>query len=219
MKIQKINQRGTLFIFDLILDFYTGTVNIYAINGKKYFFIIDTYMGPKPIKEIKEYLYTTYGKKPFIVFNTHFHFDHIWGNCAFTDTVIISHKQCYNNIIKFSKEELANYTQYQQGKVKIILPSLTFDKSISFSEEKVIFFHSSGHTNGSASCYDEYDKVLHTGDNVEEPIPFITDSTNLDEYDKSLQSYIKIKPKIIISSHSNIVDEKLIKENIIYINN
>ncbi len=82
MNIKQVGKRGLLFTFyELKNANYDCVTNVYVINGKDHFFICDTYLGPFYMKIIKDYLETNFGKKEYIIFNSHSHWDHIWGNC------------------------------------------------------------------------------------------------------------------------------------------
>lgn len=74
MKIRKIKDRGVLFThsnpgWDL---------NVYLIMGRKCNYIIDTGLGSLSIDPIKDYIKND--NKKTIVINTHYHWDHVWGN-------------------------------------------------------------------------------------------------------------------------------------------
>ncbi|MHA1187765.1 MAG: MBL fold metallo-hydrolase [Candidatus Heimdallarchaeota archaeon] len=107
MKIQKLSERGIVFVFDDFTtpEYYCPT-NIYAINGEKYIFLCDTYLGPEIMQKVVAHLEKEFGKKPFVIFNSHKHWDHYWGNCYFNDTVIISHKLTVDLIKRDYEEEL-----------------------------------------------------------------------------------------------------------------
>ncbi|RLD53853.1 MAG: Zn-dependent hydrolase [Bacteroidetes bacterium] len=217
MIIEKIGTRGILFTFELIMDNFIGTVNVYLINTEHYIFICDTFTGPNAMNQIISYIKLYFEQKPIIIFNSHSDFDHFWGNCAFKDSIIISSNLCRKNIlqpeqIKFLKEN----KNLQSGDVSILPPNLTFQQKLLFPSEDIYFFCSPGHTKDSASCYDKLDEVLFAGDNVEEPIPYLN-YPNLEDYISSLNYYLKLSAKIIIPGHGQITNDLLIKKNLEYI--
>ncbi|TDX48802.1 glyoxylase-like metal-dependent hydrolase (beta-lactamase superfamily II) [Orenia marismortui] len=219
LEIKKVGNRGVLFKFFYLQDTGFGvTTNVYLINTKNYVFVCDTFLGPDSMKEVKNYIDINLPNKIIIIFNSHYDWDHIWGNCIFKENIIISHKLCRNNIIRAGEKELEVYSEYKRGDVEIIPPNLTFDNKISFEEEGVEFFHSPGHTNGSASCIDLVDKVLFAGDNVEYPIPYFQ-ADNIYDYKDTLEKYLNLDIKKVIPGHGEISNKSLIKENITYINN
>ncbi|MPN12311.1 hypothetical protein SDC9_159627 [bioreactor metagenome] len=71
--------------------------------GGKYNYIIDTGFGTLSIDPIKEYIDKN-NNIPIIVINTHYHWDHIWGNNSLQNSMIISHKLC-REMIKSTWED------------------------------------------------------------------------------------------------------------------
>ncbi|MBM3292490.1 MBL fold metallo-hydrolase [Candidatus Bathyarchaeota archaeon] len=215
MEFQRVNSRGYLFSFTE--PYFT---NIYVINGDKHIIFLDTYLGPDVVKETKKKLFEEgISDKPFIVFNSHADYDHYWGNQEFSDSWIIAHDSSYKRIQTQGKESLTRYEKMQRGEVKITLPNLLFRKKLTLPEDKIEFFHSPGHTGDSASCWDQVDRVLFVGDNLESPFPQIN-LLNLKEWQTSLEEYTKIDPKTIITGHTVIQNNKnLLTNNYDYIKN
>ena len=212
MKVQQIGTRGIMFTFYELDNYPT---NVFVIHGLTHTFVCDTFLGPASMEEVKNYFRYNYEEKPFIVFNSHFHWDHIWGNCAFS-SMIIAHTLCRESIIQEGESELEQYDEYRQGEVNIVLPNCTFHKRISFPEEGVEFFYTPGHTRDSASCIDLVDDTLFVGDNVEAPIPYLF-YENLKEYSCTLQKLLDMDATNIIPGHGTICDESLVYENQAYI--
>jgi cyclase len=213
MNVKEIGKRGLLFTFYELDNYPT---NVFVINGKTHVFICDTFLGPEPMEEIKNYLRYHHVENPYIIFNSHSHWDHIWGNCAFESSLIVSHVLCRDIIMKEAESELERYQEYNQGNVRIILPNVTFKERISFPEEGIELFYSPGHTVDSASLLDRIDNTLFVGDNIEAPIPYLF-YKNLTEYTHTLQTYITMEADTIIPGHGTIPDESLLKENLEYV--
>jgi glyoxylase-like metal-dependent hydrolase (beta-lactamase superfamily II) len=192
--------------------------NVYAIISTKRVFIIDTFLGPKPMDEVKSQL-TKEGitGKPFVIFNTHADYDHYWGNQSFEDSIIIAHDQTYKRIRTQGEEGLRQYATQAMGAVRLTPPNLVFRKRIAFMEEGVEFFYTPGHTGDSSSCYDSVDHVLLPGDNLEAPYPYVN-LLNLKEYTQSLEEYKRLEAKVIIPGHDPPqLDGTLLDENLNYI--
>jgi len=218
MKIQKLSERGIAFTFDDLSspEYYCPT-NIYAINGDKHIFLCDTYLGPEIMEKVVEHLEKEFGKKPFVIFNSHSHWDHHWGNCYFDKAVIFSQKLTVGLIEKNGEDELKRNEKYLRGKVVLKLPEKTFDKeNKEYENENVEFFHSPGHTEDSSSCYDSISKTLFVADNVEVPIPYIT-SSDLSVYIATMKNYLNYPAEIIIPGHGDVSDKKLIEANLRYL--
>ena len=213
MEKTKIGNRGISFTFHELNEFATY---VYLINTESNIFIVDTFLGPKSMNGIKRYILGNFPNKNIIIFNTHFHWDHIWGNCAFPNSDIIAHSQCRKNIQTHSKEELEKFKQYRQGEVAIVYPNITFEDRLIFHNDGIEIFYSPGHSVGSASLYDKIDKVLYVGDNVEFPIPYFCDN-NFDEYINTLEKYLTIDFEMLLTGHSGAVNRELLMGHIEYI--
>lgn len=216
MRVKRIGSRGILFTFsDLVGTKYDCTTNLYVIHGREYLFICDTFLGPEAVQPVKEYIQTHFPGKAVILFNSHADWDHVWGNCAFDADLIIAHRACQTRMKNEGSADLAKYAQFQRGPVRLVLPNLTFEERLSFPEEGVEFFHSPGHTADSATCYDRVDRVLFAGDNVEDPIPYLTPGF-LDDHRASLRRYLDIQAGLVIPGHGEAATRELIRRNLEY---
>jgi glyoxylase-like metal-dependent hydrolase (beta-lactamase superfamily II) len=213
MKTQDVGTRGAVFEFD---DPYL--TNVYLINAIDHVFICDTFCGPLSMEHIKAYIDEIgAATKPIVVFNSHHHYDHIWGNCAFEDDIKISTTHCRNEILNSGAEALEKYGDHKKGDVRIVLPSDLFETRRLFSRDKVEFFYTPGHSVDSASCIDMEDRVLFVGDNVESPIPLLY-SSDLVSYATTLQGYLEMEWDCYVPSHDPPSrDKDLIKENLDYV--
>ncbi|MHA2078487.1 MAG: MBL fold metallo-hydrolase [Candidatus Thorarchaeota archaeon] len=215
MEVEKIGSRGLLFSFK---DPYL--TNVYVIIGKKQIFVLDTSLGSEPMQFVRQTLEEEdLGEKTVVVFNSHGDYDHYWGNGVFDNALIIGHMYCRTRIIEESDSALRKYIDHRRGEVIIRAPSLVFFKRLEFPEEDVTFFYTPGHTIDSASCYDEVDKIVFVGDNVESPLPYVY-NTNLAQFSETLKSYRDMDWNVMIASHDPpLHDRILLEKNIEYISN
>jgi len=213
MKVQKVGSRGYVFTFE---DPYK--LNIYVINGEEHIFICDTGFGSDSVNELLDYLRTIdIHSKPFIVFNSHADYDHVWGNHVFKESEIIAHELSPEIFQKEGEEILEKYEKHKRGEVVLTPPNRLFKEKIVFKVEGVEFYHSPGHTLESSSCFDHKEKILFVGDNIEFPFPYIN-FLNLENYCDSLREYLTRNAKIIISGHDEVMfDESLIQKNLQYL--
>lgn len=217
MEVQQIGTRGYLFIFEFG-DVGTDTTNVYLLKGEKHWFVIDTFLGPAAISQIKAYLGTDFAERSMIVVNTHAHFDHFWGNCAFQKATIVGHVLCKQGI---NRKQQVGYLRknagLQKGKVELVAPDVTFEKRMIFEADGVELFHSPGHTRDSISVIDRKDQVLLVGDNVGLPIPSIYPGVQVAEYIETLETYLSLGLPHIVSSHYNQIETDLIDANLKYL--
>lgn len=219
LNIKKIHKRGLLFSFEeLNQPPFNCITNVYVIVGKENYFICDTYLGPYFMKKVKTHLELNYGMKKYIVFNSHNHWDHIWGNCEFRDSQIISHERCKELIEAHGEDDLVRHKkQFAKDDVDIVLPNATFVNKMMFDKEGLEFFFSPGHSEDSSSCFDFEDKTLFVGDNIDDPIPSFLCWGELETYKATLKNYLSYKPERVIQSHGDVMDSDVIIQNINYL--
>jgi len=219
MKIEKVSNRGLLFTFDeLNIAPYNCKTNVYVIIGKNDYYICDTYLGPYFMKKIKHHLELNYGLKNYIVFNSHSHWDHIWGNCEFKESKIIAHEKCREFLLDSGLEDLELLkNQFAKEDIEIILPNITFSTVIKFEDDELEFFYSPGHSEDSASCFDHREKTLFVGDNIDDPIPSFMCWWNLAAYRETLKKYELFNAERVVQSHGPIISPDVILQNIEYL--
>jgi glyoxylase-like metal-dependent hydrolase (beta-lactamase superfamily II) len=213
MKVQEVGSRGYVFTFE---DPYK--LNIYVINGDQTIFFCDTGFGSDSVDQILEFLEKqSITSKPFIAFNSHADYDHVWGNHIFEGSDIIAHELSPEIFEKEGEEILELNSAHKRGDVILTPPNRLFKDRIVFEEEGVEFYHSPGHTLESSSCFDIKEKILFVGDNIESPFPYVN-FLNLDEYIETLEKYLARNAKIIISGHDEIMyNDNLIRKNLEYL--
>lgn len=207
MNIKEIRNRGILFTYD---NPSGCDLNIYLIKGERYNYIIDTGLGSLCVEPIKEYLGSN--SKQLIVINTHYHWDHVWGNGSFEDCLIISHKLCRDRI-QSEWEDMLNKNNYRcSGEVKKILPNLVFEDELYFVDDKVKLFYTPGHTIDSISILDEEEKVLILADNIGETMEDILPTLYCEKelYINSLKKYEKLDFDVCISGHNKVLKKDVI---------
>ena len=200
MKAVKISDRNIMFFKPTIYNF---NLNLGLILGNNRNYIIDTGVGSGSVKPILDYIGDD--KKPIVVINTHWHWDHIWGNWVFKDSMIISHSICRILANRHWDEDIKKHAKHiADGEVHKKLPNLVFEDKLYFPDDGISIFHSPGHTADSISVYDEIDKVLHAGDNIGDTddiiVPHI--DTDLETFKKLISLYGGYDFDICISGHN-----------------
>jgi len=182
---------------------YGWDLNLGLILGDNRNYVIDTGVGKSSVQPILEYI--SGDKKPIVVINTHWHWDHVWGNWCFEDALIISHPTCRDLLDKHWDEEVEINSQHViDGDVHKKLPSLVFENELYFPDDKIKIFHSPGHTRDCISVYDERDKVLHAGDNIGDTNEIILPEidTDFEAFGKLIKLYGTYDFDICISGHN-----------------
>ena len=208
---QQISSRTHTITFD-------DGISLLLICGDRYDLLCDTHLGPESMDYVNEYRSLHQDHTDLVIFNSHSDWDHIWGNCAFPDAIIIAHESCRERMQERGSFDLSRNLDKTRGKVTLRLPNLTFETRMSFENEDIMFIHAPGHTVDSSLCFDRRDQVLYVGDLIEDPIPYL-DFEDLDTYIETLAFIRDFPAKTLLSAHSGIVNRDLIDSNIRYIRN
>ncbi len=211
MEIKNINERNIKISFPEL-----GQTNILIIYGQKFTYICDTFLGPEAMDGVKDMLIEDNRTQPIIVFNSHGDWDHVWGNCTFSNSIIVAHYKCREYLENNFFKDLEKNIQYAKGEIVLCYPNLLYEERLFFPDDEVEFFYTPGHTEDSSSCYDRKTKTLYVGDNVEAPLP-ILQSKDLKSYINTLEKYIEMQPKAIITGHGKEGSMSLIKSNLDYL--
>ncbi|WBL49167.1 MBL fold metallo-hydrolase [Clostridium estertheticum] len=150
--------------------------------------------------------------KQIIVINTHYHWDHTWGNGSFENCMIISHKLCRETLQSEWTDMIQNNSHRCYGEVKMNLPNLVFEQELYFPEDKIRLFYSPGHTIDSISVLDEEEKVLVVADNIGESMEDIIPSLDCDKevYMNTIKKYEQMDFDTCISGHNTVLNKKVI---------
>jgi cyclase len=213
MIVTPVGQRGRVISFPEL-----GTTNIYLVLAPRRTFVCDTFLGPEPMAQVKALLAAEGRTQPIVVFNSHKDWDHVWGNCAFPDAQFVSTEECAVNLRKHFAGELEEYGDMAQGEVVPVYPILLFTDRLIFSEDRVLFLATPGHTSGSGSCLDMEDSVLYVGDNVESPIPHLLWS-DLAAYGRTLDLYLRMRPAAFVTGHGQLetMTADTVRANLAYV--
>ncbi|PCJ18943.1 MAG: hypothetical protein COB02_09425 [Candidatus Cloacimonadota bacterium] len=209
MNPTQISNRGFLFKFDDTNSNFSQETNVYVVIAKNKVFVADTHCGCDSMGYVKDFIKEKCPLHEIVVINTHYDWDHVFGNYAFKDKTIIAHQKTYQLLNKFWFKMFENNKKYTDGDCSKCLPNLLFKEELGFMQEDVRIFYTPGHTSDSISIYDKKDKVLFVADNLELPLPYLQDP-HLDRYVKSLDKYEAINFDTLICSHNGVIDRSVI---------
>ena len=211
MKTIKISDRHYIFQDDLGV----WKLNIHLIRALNNNYIIDTGLGSESIKPILDLIRDD--KKPIVVVNTHYHWDHIWGNGCFKDSKIIAY-YLTNKLIETNWEiDIKENERFIKGEAKKTLPNHLIKRTLRFPEDHIEIFFAPGHTADGINVYDSLEKVLNVGDNIgdsmDELVPELETSKEI--YLVSLNKYKEYDVNYVVSGHNEVTDafvfDKIIK--------
>ncbi|MGM0380076.1 MAG: MBL fold metallo-hydrolase [Bacillota bacterium] len=219
MKFRKLKEGAYFLTIEKDISSLDEEMYFYLKVSDKKIILTDTHLGKKSMEPIIDFIKkNSWENKEIIIFNSHSDWDHIWGNCAFKDPKIISHRLCKERIEKVGENILKQKSCYKMGEVEIVKPNIIFNNEYELKDEKIILKHTPSHTKDSACLYD-YDKnIIYVGDILEKPIPFIR-TKDLDKYIEVLRWIKNLEVDKIITAHSGIVKKELVDKTIEYIKN
>ncbi|MGL4696383.1 MBL fold metallo-hydrolase [Enterococcus larvae] len=201
MIINELSSRHIIFTEDM----GDWELNIHLILGEKYNYLIDTGLGSLSTAPIKKYLEAE--TKQLLVINTHYHWDHIWGNNEFTESMIIAHRMTKELIMEKWEAMRAEKNMFSRGAVALNLPNLVFDGTLYFPEDQIRLFHSPGHTVDTISVLDEKEQILNVsdniGDSVEELLPSL--ETENKDYAATIKMYQALDVRYCVSGHNKVL--------------
>lgn len=208
MKIQKLSARNVLFSF----QYPEWNLHLHLILGKHLDFLIDTGMGRENVEPILLYRAQQHRTQELVIINTHYHFDHVWGNVFFENAQIIAHAKCPDRIVQDWDNAVKTYSMFWTKEVRIVLPNRLLCDEMHFPDEGIRIFAAGGHTPDGISVWDEVEGVLNVGDNIgdtmEQVVPEL--ECSVEEYRVALAKYRALSPRYIVSGHNDVCTQKVL---------
>lgn len=208
MKIHQITERNIVFTF----EYPEWDLNLHLILGEHRDYLIDTGMGRENIDPILNFRRERQRNKELIIVNTHYHFDHIWGNYLFKDHLIIAHRDAPRMIEQDRDHAVKRYHEFWSDEIEKVLPHLLVSDELYFADDKILLFVASGHSIDGLSVLDEIDGVLNVGDNIgdtmEQLVPELECST--EEYRQALEKYQALNFRHLVSGHNILCDKSVL---------
>ena len=195
-----------------------------AIIGSNWAILVDTLAVPQETLEMRAYIEENLGVQVRYIVNTIYHADHTFGNCFFPGAVVIGHTLCRklmaeNNIaaLEEAKEQNPEF-----DKVKIQLPSLTFDSgtiSIQIGKRHIKIFPTPGNSPDGLSVLVREDRVLFAGDTFL-PLPTVVEG-NIEQLSETIKSIGKMSLENVVQGHGDVIlrgeIEQAVKNNLDYL--
>lgn len=208
MKVHSISKRHVLFEY----RYPQWNLNLHLILGEKYDFLIDSGMGRSTVEPILAFRQQHHCSNPMMIINTHYHFDHIWGNYLFKDSLIVAHSSCVPLIQQNWESDIKQYHAFWDEEIEQCLPNLLFEKELYFAQEGIRIFHTPGHSMDGISVFDELEGVLNVGDNIGDTMQAIVPELECESsvYLQSLDKYENLPFQYLISGHNRLCDRSVI---------
>ena len=194
-----------------VIVFVTGETGILAI---------DTGLGPSNGKIVADMAQRLAPGKKLFLTTTHFHPEHAAGEGGFPPETVILRAAAQQKELEQRHAELltqfrrnAEFAPYLEGADKLRTPDITFDESMRLDLGGVsvrLLWYGAGHTEGDEMIFVEQDRVLITGDVVQNKVVPAVATGNLESWIRVLDKLELLKPQIVLPTHSRVGDGSLI---------
>lgn len=195
-----------------------------AIVGSNWAVLVDTLALPEETLEMRAYLEDTLGVQVRYIVNTIYHADHTFGNCFFPGAVVIGHALCRKMMAENNYQALENAQEQNSDfrKVKITLPSLTFDSgtlSLQIGKRHIKIFPTPGSSPDGISVLVREDRVLFSGDAFL-PLPIVVEG-DVDQSSETIKAIAKMSLENIVQGHGDVIlrgeIDQAVKSNLNYL--
>ncbi|MEM9771581.1 MAG: MBL fold metallo-hydrolase [Cyanobacteria bacterium P01_D01_bin.73] len=164
VKFEVIPIRGNIYV----IAGTNGAGNIGVLMGEIGPILIDSQV-PGVTNDLQTVILNAFNRRPGMLINTHWHFDHTGGNEVFGETglTIIAHENARVRMAAGQVIESLNRTIPPAPEVA--LPAVTFTESMEFhvnGEVTQAFYVPNAHTDGDIVIHFKNSNVIHTGDLV-----------------------------------------------------
>jgi len=151
------------------------SANAGIVIGKDAVLVVDTLTSAREAEQFLADIRNITDKPVRYVVNTHYHLDHAFGNCVFTDigAMVIGHARCRESLIRTGERTLENPAMYGLPKdfwagTKIKAPCVSFEQEMTVdlggTTVKLIHSDMASHTAGSIVVVVPEQRVLFAGD-------------------------------------------------------
>jgi glyoxylase-like metal-dependent hydrolase (beta-lactamase superfamily II) len=137
--------------------------------------------------------------------NTHHHGDHTYGNWLLPPGIpILAHRRCREEMLRTGLVAQILFPTVDYGKVELLPPTLTFDKTITLHVDQVrveLIFVGPAHTVGDVIAWLPDQGVVFTGDIVfHGGHPFLTEGS-LANYPAALERLRELGARVLVPGH------------------
>jgi glyoxylase-like metal-dependent hydrolase (beta-lactamase superfamily II) len=195
-------------------------LNVGVVIGEDAVLIIDTRASHRQARELIDELGDITSLPVRWVVNTHWHWDHVFGNSQFPDAEIWGHELCEIALVSrgeemktAAKEWLPHQHHDEIDQVEIVPPRRTFAEraSIGIGRDVDLSYHGFGHTDADIVVTVPDADVSFFGDLVEEGAPPSFGDSYPVAWPLTLRLAFQSMPGTIVPGHGDVVDSKFVQ--------
>jgi glyoxylase-like metal-dependent hydrolase (beta-lactamase superfamily II) len=208
-------------VFTRRFDFLDQQIGV--VLGGDDVLLVDTRSGPAHAREVMAELRALTPNPVSIVVDTHWHWDHAFGNAALRPATIWGHLRTAERLrtegearlasVREHVAELAGLAEALEG-VVIDPPDRTFDDRVIVEVGDRIVelaFHGRGHTDADISVHVADAKVLFAGDLLEaDASPSFGDSYPLD-WPAAIEGLLPLATGVVVPGHGSVGDRAFVE--------
>ena len=188
-----------------------------VVLGSDRVFVFDTLHSPQAVAPLRALVDEIAGARRVVVVDSHYHWDHVYGNAAFAGCDIVAHRSCRRLILAEAESESEKVPEPPVEGVP--LPSIGFGDRLRYSDDTstIHLIHTPGHTSDSIILYYDEDELLFGGDTVEWPFPSLALRDGEETYLKTLRQLNQLPVARVVPAHGPVMGKEIIDANQRYV--
>lgn len=195
-------------------------LNIGVILGEDGVLVIDTRASEREAAELLDELGTLTPKPVRWVVNTHWHWDHAYGNAVFEDAEIWGHELCQialetrgEEMKASAKTWLPEASHDEIDRVRIVAPTKTFSEraTVAIGRSVELSYHGFAHTDNDIVVTVPQGDVAFFGDLIEEGAPPNFGDSHPVAWPLTLRLASESLPTTIVPGHGDVVDRAFVE--------
>jgi glyoxylase-like metal-dependent hydrolase (beta-lactamase superfamily II) len=195
-------------------------LNVGVVIGEDGVLVIDTRSTEQEAAELRDELAQLTRKPVKWVVNTHWHWDHAYGNAVFEDAEIWGHELCQIALetrgeeMKAAAKKWLPETSYDDiDRVRIVPPTRTFSEraTVAIGRSVDLSYYGFGHTDNDIVVTVPHGDVAFFGDLIEEGAPPNFGDSHPVAWPLTLALASEFLPSTIVPGHGDVVDPAFVE--------
>lgn len=195
-------------------------LNVGVVIGEDGLLVIDTRASHREARELLDELTTLSPKPVRWVVNTHFHWDHVFGNAIFDEAEIWGHELCQVALRDFGEEMKDSAKEWLPGEshgdidqVRVVPPQMVFSDTVSLDigREISLSYHGFAHTDSDIVVRVSDAGVAFFGDVLEEGAPPSFGDSYPVAWPLTLRLASEALPEVVVPGHGDVVDRAFVR--------